>query len=70
MSEILNACIPPPHMFVQGVETRKQEREFLRLQTHGELDDARLVDGAAGVYVCVCVCVCVCIICVCMYIYI
>ncbi|KAJ1482812.1 hypothetical protein T484DRAFT_1802869 [Baffinella frigidus] len=33
---------------LQGVEARASEREWLRLQTHGELDEARLVDGAAG----------------------
>jgi len=33
---------------LQGVEARAQEREFLKMQPHGELDDARLVDGAAG----------------------
>jgi len=33
-------CVCP-----QGVEARAQEREFLKMQAHGELDDARLVDG-------------------------
>jgi hypothetical protein len=35
-------------VILQGVEARALEREFLKQQYHGELDDSRLVDGAAG----------------------
>lgn len=35
-------------VILQGVEARAQEREFLKQQAYGELDDARLVDAAAG----------------------
>ena len=35
-------------VILAGVEARAAEREVQRLQMHGELDDARIVDGAAG----------------------
>lgn len=33
---------------LQGVEARAHEREWLKLQSFGDLDDNRLVDGATG----------------------
>ncbi len=33
---------------LEGLEAREKEREWLRNQPFGELDDTRLVDGIAG----------------------
>ncbi len=33
---------------LRAQEAREKERAWLRQQTHGELDDARLVDAIAG----------------------
>lgn len=33
---------------LEGVAAREKERVWIKNQTHGELDDNRLIDGATG----------------------
>ena len=35
-------------VILEGIEAKERERVWLKAQSHGELDDNRLVDGATG----------------------
>ena len=35
-------------VILESAEAKEQERVWLKQQTHGDLDDSRLVDGATG----------------------
>ena len=44
----ISAQVAQLRVILEGVESRAQERVWLRHQSSGEIDDAKIVDGAAG----------------------